>query len=139
MRGGRLVGIDEYHVVAACFALGDEFVQRDDGGLQVQRDFVGDACALPVLPGDGGVGYVDVAAGELRVLGQGERDGGAAVSSERADFQIIFYAHQPCEPCEQGGLLGGDGHFTEAVRCGVGADLREYGMFGFADLAQIGE
>ena len=115
------------------------FVQRDDGGLQVQRDFVGDACALPVLPGDGGVGYVDVAAGEPRVLGQGERDGGAAVSSERADFQIIFYAHQPCEPCEQGGLLGGDGHFAQAVRFGVGTDCVRDGVFGFADLAQVGE
>ena len=139
MRGGRLVGIDEYHVVAACFALGDEFVQRDDSGLQVQRDFVGDACVLPVLSGDGGVGYVDVAAGEPCAFGQGERDGGAAVSGERADFQIIFYAHQPREPCEQGSLLGGDGHFAEEVRCGVGADLGENGMLEFADLAQIGE
>ena len=88
---------------------------------------------------DGGVGYVNIATGEPRAIGQRKGDGGAAVSRERADFQIIFHANQSRQPRQQSGLLGGDCHFAETMRFGMRADLSENGMLGFADLAQIGE
>ena len=84
--GGRFVGVDQGEIVAAAAALLDELVERDEGGLEVELDFVLHAGFAPEAARGVGVGDVDVAGGEAAVFRQGEGNGGAAVAGEHADF-----------------------------------------------------
>ena len=118
---------------------GEEFVEGEDCRLQVQADFVCYARFLPSLSRVFGVGGVDVAGGDAAVFGQGEGDGGAAVTGENADFQIVFRVCEPNEPSQNGRLLGSDGHFAHTVLRGAFAQAGEGGVFGGVDAAQVGE
>ena len=137
MRGGRFVGIDKGDVVAFRFAVFQQFVEGEQGGLEVEADFVRHARFAPRLLRVFGKAGVDVAGGDAAVVGQCKGYGGAAVAGKYADFEVFFRPCQADEPREYGGLFGRDGHFAHAVPGGTLPQTLQDGRFGFADAAQV--
>ena len=116
---------------------GEQLLKRNQRRLQMQADFVFYAGGLPVAAGVFGKADIDVAAINLCVFGQRQRNGGAAVAGKHADFQITAHAREFGQPGQQCGLLGGNRHFAQTVRFGLAADGGQNVGLGRAHLPQV--